>query len=541
MLKLMVVDDEMLIRKGLVDIVDWKDMGIEVTAQASNGRDALEAALREHPDIVITDIEMPMINGLEFSRQLLQRYPETRIIILTGYQNFSYMKEAIKFGAVEYLLKPIQVEELNNLMRRLSREILDEKALKFQFKNTKHMLAQNMPMMRGMAFQNFLAGRITEEEFLRKARDLGIPVVGPWYNVLAFEIDDRGEQDCSKDARFPKQFSVLNIAEEILGGYGPFCCGYLQNGTNLLGIFNSDTPRTDALLNGGAQIQTVLQQNFGFSVTIAVGKFADTVTGLRASGIEAEDALRYKLFVGRNQLIQAENIRICSDSNGIPLQNTDVLYLDQAVSAGNPELVRQKLNEIFLKYFSGKFYSHSAVLQFSITLLNPAIHALQDEKMTLAEVFGNDFCMIDELDRRGTLGQIQEFLNDVYCGILCALQKHSDSSYSYAVQRGIHYIEKHYAEKIQVSDIAEFVYLTPNYFSKIFKQETGENLTEWINQYRIARAKEIIRDQPEEKNYMVASRVGFLDYKYFAFIFKKVTGMTPGMYKEKCQSKGEMV
>lgn len=532
MLKLMIVDDEAVIRSGIANVVDWGVLDIEVVGEAANGRDALNRSQLLRPDIVITDIKMPIIGGLEFARELLKKRPDTRVVLLTGYSDFEYMQQAIQIGVMDYLLKPVRVDELERLMQRLCTDINAKREEKMRQIATQQVLARNLPVMRGACLRDFLADRITEETFFRDGKELGIPLDGPQYMAVALDIDDWGQRAPVPGSDTLMRYSVLNIAEELLSALGSAAFGYLLAESSLLGVICMEQSTLDDVVEACKQIQFYTQRFFHFTVTAAVGTCADTLKELRASGIRACEALDRKVCTGKNQVILAGDMPEDAGNGTVLLARADEDALKEAVAMNKSLDVQKKLDEIFETYFSSGAYTRKAVRQFGVVLLLPALRALSDDQITLKEAFGQNSHIVDEIECYETLDEIRMFVKNVYSRAMRALEERRGSNYRHTVRDSIEYVQAHYAESIQVSDVAAAVYVTPNYFSKIFKQETGENFTEWLNKFRIEKAKALILQQPGDKVYEIAAKVGFNDYKYFAFIFKKYTGYTPGTFKE---------
>lgn len=532
MLKLMIVDDEAVIRSGIASVVDWMSLGIEVVGEAANGRDALNRALLLRPDIVMTDIKMPIIDGLEFARELLKKRPDTRVVLLTGYSDFQYMQQAIQMGAVDYLLKPVRVDDLEKLMRRLCTDIRAQREEKMRQIATQQVLARNLPVMRGACLRDFLAGRTTADAFASGARELGIPLAGPRFVAVELDIDD-WEQHASEQGGAPlTRYSVMNIAEEQLGELGDAAFGYLQAESSLLGVVRLEQGEQEDVTEACRQIQFYVQRFFHFTLTAAVGPCVGTLEELRGSCIRARDALEHKVYMGKNQVILAENVPAGAGGGTVLLAREDEEALKEAVAMNKNLAAQKKLDEIFRTYFENGAYTRKAVRQFGNVLLRLVLRALQDAQIDPQEAFGQNVHIVDEIECYETLDEIRMFVKNVYSRAVRVLEGRQGSNYRHTVRDSIEYVKAHYAESIQVSDVAAAVYVTPNYFSKIFKQETGENFTEWLNKFRIEKAKALILQQQGEKVYEIAAKVGFHDYKYFAFIFKKYTGYTPGTFKE---------
>lgn len=532
MLKLMIVDDEAVIRNGIEKVVDWTALDIEIVGEASNGRDALNRALVLHPDIVVTDIKMPIISGIDFARELLKRRPDTCVVLLTGYSDFSYMQQAIQIGVVDYLLKPIRVDELEKLMRRLTMEIKIRREEKMRQIATQQVMARNLPIMRGALLWDFLTKHITAETFEKRAKELGISLSGPIYTPIALDIDDWKRLPQSENQNASLRYSVLNIAEELFGSLGNAAFGYLTPESSLLGIVCSEDVSPDAIVETCSQIQFYTQRFFRFTVTAAIGSCVKTIDDFRLCAKQACSALDRKIYTGKNQVIQAGDFSAAKNNGAILLARQDEEALKESIMMAKNLDAQKKLDEIFDKYFSDIRYTRKAVRQFGLTLILVALRALSDEQISPEDAFGQDSLVVEEIEKYETLDEMRLFVKNVYSRAIRSIESKQDNNYRLIVRDAIEYVQQHYAESIYVSDVAAAVYVTPNYFSKIFKQETGENFTEWLNKFRIEKAKTLMLQQSGDKVYEIASKVGFHDYKYFAFIFKKYSGYTPGTFKK---------
>ena len=184
MIKLMIVDDEPVIRKGIVTVVDWKALDIQVVAEAANGRDGLSRALLEKPDIVITDIKMPIMDGITFSSELRKKLPKVRIVFLTGYSDFEYSRHAIRIGAEDYLLKPVNTGELIELMERLKQEIVRENTHRQSRSRENVILKESQPLMRKRLLKQLFEGQVGLEDFCGKAVPLNLPTEGPEFVII---------------------------------------------------------------------------------------------------------------------------------------------------------------------------------------------------------------------------------------------------------------------------------------------------------------------------------------------------------------------
>lgn len=532
MLKLMIVDDEAVIRSGMATIVDWDSLGIELVAEASNGRDALSQALLLEPDIVITDIKMPLVSGVDFARMLLEKRPKTRIIFLTGYSDFEYMRKAVRLGVDDYLLKPIKVSELEVLIKRISADIISEQEKMQQESSVTKLLARNRPILRGNCFQLFMTGKCQVSFFKAEAVQLGIPLRACHYAAVAFDIDDYNRVSAQEERDYQMRYAVLNIAEETLEQIGASAFGYLPLESSLLGIVNLEYGSLEDVAEACRQIQFYIQRFFDFTVTASIGMEVERLEDFPASCQLACNALKRKIYEGKNRVLLSDGEPPELVQKTILLKKQDENELREAFHMRNNLKLQRKLDEIITTYLSQEQYSALSIRHFGFTLLMIALHTLEDEQISQEEAYGQNSRLSEELAYYETVDEIRMFIKNVYFRTLQALQRQDTGGRNKIVREAMRYVKQNYASGIQVTDVAAAVYVTPNYFSKIFKQEMGENFTEWLNKFRVEKAKELIHSQPYEKIYEIAEQAGFGDYKYFSFIFKKYTGYTPLTYKK---------
>lgn len=530
MLKLMIVDDEAIIRNGIASVIDWNELGIELVGEAANGRDALSRALVLRPDIVITDIKMPLINGLDFSHALLEKRPDTKIVLLTGYSDYAYMQQAIRLGAVDYLLKPIRVEELEKLMKRLTGEIRRNQEEKMRQIAAQKVLSRNLPIMRGNCLRDYATGNLTLDTFMERAGDLNLALEGPYYACVVLDIDDWNHVGLENKEKFLR-YSILNMAEELLTGQGAASFGYRKDESSLIGVVSTQTESPDDMVEACHQVQFYAQRFFRVTVTAAIGPVVSRLEEINSSVTAAQQIMNRKIYEGKNQVLLAGRESTAPKGNALLLKRKDEDALTEALSMNKNLSVQHTIDHVFAEYFENRTYSRKEIQQFCIMLMLPAFRALAEGEISQREAFGV-VSVTDEIERYETLDEMRMYVKNLYTSALRALEESKGSNYRHTIRDSIEYIKAHYTENIQVADVAAAVYVSPNYFSKIFKKETGESFTEWLNKYRIEKAKAMILQTSGDKVYEIAAKVGFNDYKYFAFIFKKYVGYTPSTFKE---------
>lgn len=533
MLTAMIVDDEPIIRKGIMTAVDWESIGIQVVGEAANGRDGLAKALMKKPDIVISDIKMPIMDGIKLSTALKEKLPRTKVVFLSGYSDVEYLRQAIKIGAIDYLLKPVSIQELLNLMVRLKNQIEEEQRDYFNQLQTNQLLMRNLPWIRNKYINLFINGEITEEEFRNQANKvMNINLSGPTYQMLAFSIDNfylvvsGGEKEIDL-----LKYVITNIAGEILmkAAKVTICDG---GDSSLLALLSTEAV-TEEIVECCKEIQFYIKKYYNISITVGIGEKVNCLSELKISCLQAKQAVESKISEGNNRVIvMKENGRKKNGETKLFLSSNEEKELVQKIEILSKVQMQEVLDNLFQKYFYGQHIDRKTAEQLCMNLMLIAVRQLQQRQFEPEEVLRQDYHYYNEISKYETLADLELWIKSIFNKVLYALETQRSSKYKGIVTLGMEYVKNHYKQNILVSDVANYVFVTPNYFSKIFKEETGENFTEWLGKYRIECAKQLMAKQPNIKNYQVAEEVGFSDYKYFTYIFKKYTGYTPNTYKQ---------
>lgn len=533
MITAMIVDDEAIIRKGIMTAVDWESVGIQVLEEAGNGRDGLAKALLKKPDIIITDIRMPIMDGIHFSKEVREKLPNSKIVFLSGYNDTEYLRQAIKIGAADYLLKPVSVQELTSLMTKLKGQIEEEHKNYISKIQTNQILKRNLPWLRSKCVNKFINGEISEEQFYDEAsKTLDIDLSGPYFQIAAFSIDNfylmvsGGEKETEL-----LKYSLSNIAAEILSRVAKItiCDG---SASILIALLSTKT-ETDEIVDCCKEIQFYVKKYFNFSVTVGIGEKVKELSGLKLSWQQAIQAVESRISEGNNRVI-IKNGRDLKKYDEVKmfLNTQEENELKDNLRSLNKARLKEILGHIFENYFYGQAIDRKTAEQICMSLILIAIKEMEQCQISAKEILQQDYLYYNEISKYETLKDLELWIKTIYNKTLYAIEAQRSNKYKSIVTIGMDYARKHYSESILVADIAEVVCVTPNYFSKIFKEETGENFTEWFNKYRIEMAKKIMITQPVSKIYQIAEEVGFSDYKYFTYIFKKYTGYTPNTYKQ---------
>lgn len=529
MIRLMIVDDELVIRKGLETSVDWASLGIEIVAQASNGRDGLSRALVMQPDIILSDVKMPVMDGITMVQEVRKKLPNVHVVMLSGYSDFQFTRQAFKAGAVDYLLKPVSVEVLTELMGKLQGKIYEERENRRQRQNRGQIIHQALPVLRGELFLKYARGEITQEEFWsRGMAKLGFLLGGPFYQTVILEYDAYHQMIKGKEDSGLMQYTLSNIAGEILGTLGQVTVCYLSESRILAVISTEEESSLYQVAEYCREVQFYVMRYFGQTVTAGIGACGDGEKILKESFAQAEEAVKSKVIRGKNQIVTYEDVGEREDDRFLVLPAEMEKNLREQIRLQKEMEVQKQLDQIFIQCLKGRT-DRKEIQRFCILLVSILFQELESGK-TEGEIL-RDGNLFEEIERCEIFFEMRMWVKHIYSQMFQRLEQSQSSQYHGIVKKTMEYAMEHYAEKLKATDMAALAFVTPNYFSRIFKQETGENFTEWLNKYRIEKAKELMSRESEDKSYEIAMKVGFQDYKYFTYIFKKYTGYSPVNYR----------
>jgi len=535
MIKLMIVDDESIIRKGIRTSIDWSTLNVEIVGEARNGKQALELVQQLKPDIVLTDIRMPHMDGLEFAQQLKQQFPNINIIILSGYDDFNYARTAMKIGVTDYLMKPVGAEELTALVTKIGGEIAQKKLQNEKEQNEQLLMRENFPYIQRKWLNRLLKGETKINEALfDKADQLHISLDGPEYGVVVVDVDDfrlntEHVSDWEKDLIL---YSINNIVEEVFSSV--FLCTVCQSDfDNINVLWNANMHNKHRIMECCNEAQRCIARYMKLSVTIGLGQYVSDLADVHESYRQAVYAMQCKVYRGKGQIIAYQEVESKmqgeSSKHAILLPSEDEKELLEYLSTMDKARIDEMLDNRF-RQFAQSYISYENIKSKSLKWVILAIAHLEQMGIDLSDNKQSILNPYTEIEKYETTDDIRRWLGHLFTEFIDSIASYKNVRYKNIVAVAIKYIHEHYSEEIRLEDISAQVFVTPNYFSRIFKEETGQHFTEWLNKYRVEKAKILLKDV-SAKIYEVAERVGYNDYKYFTHIFKKATGLTPKEYR----------
>ncbi|SDM80999.1 response regulator [Acetanaerobacterium elongatum] len=540
MFNLMIIDDEPIIRKGIRSVINWEELGCTVCAEAEDGQEGRELIERLKPDIIITDIKMPEVDGLTMIRDIKDVVPNCKVIILTGYRDFDYAYQAIKLGAFDFLLKPTKLEQLHDVVKRAVTELKTKASSDPETERLRKLYEKNLPLIREKFLYNMLTGVATgSQSVTEEAQQLGIDV-GLFQVVMVENDNSRDAQDDGYNGNPLYQFGITSAFEEAFSGFYSVQPVSLNSRRTAFVL----SPKAEAaksssgaavccIENCCSNLQNMVKSCFGFGVTVTVSSEGFGFGELSVKYRECCEAFKHSFYLGSQTIIFYD--RIGSQIK----QNDAALYecnnrLFELVKAGDVDGVSQCTAELLTCITSMGLTDKEYIRRFyfdTITVINTirASALIADDSLPPQNAGeGNLYNMIERCDN---VGDLNGLLESVARRAAAKIGDYDSGSMKLLLRKAVDYLNKHYSDPITLQQMADEIYVSPSYISRMFKKELGVNFVDYLNEIRISRAKDLLGDI-NYKTYEVADSVGISNPHYFSKLFRRYVGMTPSEYKE---------
>ena len=493
---LLIVDDEATMRKGLSSFIDWESIDCIVSGAACDGADAIEKIEENPVDIVITDIKMPVIDGLGLAKYIYENHPEIAVILLTGYGEFEYARTAIRYNVSHFLLKPTSKEEIVTAVKEAQQKIIISK-------KQDSIAKSEMAFLKDQFLQELTCSGITADtpEGLKR---FGISLED--YYIAAFQLADK-----------PSEINRLKelIIRQKSGGY---CFRY---NNLILSVYCSQEP--EPVTAGCNEIISILKRLYSMNVSAGISRLHHGASEFSKAASEAIHTLSLTFYsvssiaVFDSQNIQSEYILSAEDTLSLYDLETAILQRDFAQASSVCGSLFMKLKSSLVNASDVKsICSHIYYLVFRV---------LAKYRLILPP---EDFLV--RIRHSSDIFQLQEIIDELLSFTKKTLTA-SEKKYSQYVQDAIFYIREHLADNLLLEDIAGYAHINGSYLSRTFKKECGYSVTEYITAMRMEKAKELLADS-SLLTYEVAEQIGIHDSSYFSLLFKKYSGLTPTQYRD---------
>ena len=517
MYKVFLVDDEYRIKERLQNLADWESTPFVFCGEASDGEMALSQINELKPDIVITDIQMPFMDGLELATILKSNMPWIQIIILSGYDEFEYAKSALKIGVTDYLLKPIKFEELRKVLDKAIKQIDDEKAQSRKLLQMEDRLNSIKTLQKDMLFETLIRGKFDTKELIEQYKEYAIELICKYYIVIDVKISCESGIDYIEVKTFCR--TALEKIQKILL--------YYKTQDRLIVVLRNNKEQElieQAFLLAGT-IKHGINQIKMHRTIIGIG---NTVTRLSDVCKSYSDANRARSFLNDMNLDQILYIKDVEK-----MFSDEAFYTEKNRLDGLSRLEASEVDAFLAEIFDDEKYEERMyryhIIYNIVFQCNHIISSLGGRvKDILPEISEKDIVDMVGFEKKALVAALKKLVN----GTIEYRKENSVSKYSEVIWRAKNYIYDHYSDSgLSLNEVAGHVCLSPNHFSMVFSNETQTTFIEFLTKTRIESAKKLLIDT-DLKLSIIANHVGYNEPQYFSYIFKKHTGQTPSAFRE---------
>ncbi|MBN2558753.1 MAG: response regulator [Clostridia bacterium] len=535
MIDVLIVDDEKKIREGISGGIDWAGNGINICGTASSGIEALDMIDKYMPGIIITDISMADMDGLELLEIINQTYPTVKVILISGYKDFEYAQKAIALNAYSYITKPINSQALlekvvqakDDIEKRISEVKINDVIRK--------KLRENILVVRDSFFTTLLEGRIrNKEEIGGRADFLEINLDFKQFLVfiMAFESGGAAKNKNFYDISFYKAAIMSKTEEKISDIY---TCHVFNLGARIGGMVCSDLIEKNILTDRMEQIKNWVNNNMGLSLSIGLGNISGSIERITLSYRSASDAADYSMVLGKNVVIDSDKIAestkekiAMDDFDSILKTNED--HLISSIKNGELPRIRAILDEIISsvnQIVRNDIRQKERVVFLLAYYLTKTLFSLE---LQGHRYYGNENNLYAVMNAMTGINDIREFMQDFINEAVAELERTKQSKNSYLVNQAMRMIDDSQDGGITLVSVAERLQIHPSYLSKIFSQETGESFSEHLIKNKMNSARQLLKTT-NKKVYEIANDLGYKDVAHFTKIFKKFFGISPTEYR----------
>lgn len=546
MLKIFLAEDEVIVRETIKRMIPWENLGFELVGEAADGEMALPLLLRQKPDLLITDIKMPFMDGLTLAKVAKKEIPGLKVVILSGYDDFNYAKQAINIGVEDYLLKPITKNALIERLTEIRSRYEHEKTQKEYYeKFHREMQAYEKNSSRDF-FEALVSGSMDMMEIYRRSEKLGLDIVAEAYNVLIFTMNCEEDFSGQREGYSEWEAESLELLEEFFSENTSamlFRCNIFSYCVLIKGQKETIGENTRSCVS---EIQRILdrkeQKRQWF---VAAGEPVERLSQIQKSYYSASRAFSQRYLYDENILYYDEMTSMEKKN----VTEDDSTYLQKVdVNALNPAILQKFLSNGLLEetenFVKDYFYAIGQEPLESLVFRNYVTLNVRFSVMSFLKEIGCDTRTLEQEDTEDVLSESSKSLENaiayaekIISQAIALRDQNSGNKNRSILKTAVDFIDSHYMEEdMSLNKAANAANVSANHFSALFSQNMGQTFIEYLTNLRMNKAKEYLRCTSMRSS-EIAGEIGYKDAHYFSYLFKKTQGMTPSDYRKAREDK----
>ena len=546
MLKIFLAEDEVIVRETIKRMIPWENLGFELVGEAADGEMALPLLLRQKPDLLITDIKMPFMDGLTLAKVAKKEIPGLKVVILSGYDDFNYAKQAINIGVEDYLLKPITKNALIERLTEIRSRYEHEKTQKEYYeKFHREMQAYEKNSSRDF-FEALVRGSMDMMEIYRRSEKLGLDIVAEAYNVLIFTMNCEEDFSGQREGYSEWEAESLELLEEFFSENTSamlFRCNIFSYGVLIKGQKETIEENTRSCVSEIQRIFDRKEQKRQWFV--AAGEPVERLSQIQKSYYSASRAFSQRYLYDENILYYDEMASMEKKN----VTEDDSTYLQKVdVNALNPAILQKFLSNGLLEetenFVKDYFYAIGQEPLESLVFRNYVTLNVLFSVMSFLKEIGCDTRTLEQEDTEDVLSESSKSLENaiayaekIISQAIALRDQNSGNKNRSILKTAVDFIDSHYMEEdMSLNKAANAANVSANHFSALFSQNMGQTFIEYLTNLRMNKAKEYLRCTSMRSS-EIAGEIGYKDAHYFSYLFKKTQGMTPSDYRKAREDK----
>ena len=527
LIKVFICEDESIVREGLRDMIPWEKYGYEFVGDAPDGEMALPMIRKLKPDVLITDITMPFMDGLSLSKTVTSELPDIKIIVISGYSDFEYARKAIELGVEQYLLKPVTKADMIKALEGTRKKISEENEQKDYLKQYEQEFKKFERFSHRAFFEKLVEGSLSVQEIYEEANKLHLDLSAEGFNIVIFSVRDPEQSTYTDDAGA--------VTEKLLNSFlqYPDCIIFRCNLLSYAILIKGDNESLGRLVEKCVSMIRNACEEAGTRLDwhVATGTPTNRLSGLSACYRDANRAFAYRhIFPGKHiltsELLKAEPyVSDEHEMHKVDAAKFDPMIIRYFVQTGTLSEVGTFADEYITSLEGG---IKSILFRYYLLV---SIRVNVELALKEANVSAEDIATLPAFDMNADEGEVRDFLNDILTSAITMRERESQKRGNDMIDSAIRYVDLHYSDPdISLDSVAEAINISSNYLSALFSNKVGQSFVEYITKKRMAKAKLLLRTTGKRSG-EIAYEIGYKAPRYFSFVFKRHQGCTPSQYR----------
>lgn len=516
MYKVVIADDEKIIRMGLKNIIDWNGLGFEVTEIFSDGQEVIEYLDYVLPDVILTDIKMNHISGLEVAKFVFEHQLPCKVVLVSGHQEFELAVQGIKYGVEDYQLKPVSVEALEKTFRKIKEALDVQQAEREKQQVDQARMEEAIPLLEEHFFADLVMGVVDSEEYVRSRIGILYPeadVENSNCLLADIYIEDFEDYIQNKWEYSRDQFEV-NLNNFLKIYKRDYCFHMVYKASDLLevvGIYVGGHEKTAHGMEEAAVEDLVkeMEQNFQFQAHFSIRRIYNSVY----------DIVRLKEDTGENDTDQKYSNQHLQEQKKLVMSN---------ITMGNIVTAQKIFHNILEETAAWQTAKRNNLVIDILSTMNDVIREINEKLSQSLQAYCNYAAILS----MGRAEEVKNYCDRIFDRIRLAEEKKEYYDTNSLINKAKAYIQENIYQDISQEETANQLYICPSYLSRLFKKQTGENFTQFVTRAKVEKAIELLKD-PQYKTYQVSEMLGYKTPRYFSRLFRAQTGMNPSEYRGK--------